>query len=137
MHRLLSCEDVLPQGSLYDCLERLACVEILCTSFDRNRGIWKQIDENREVMQCIVDAFPNDNEKARRIEACIYNTDVFLNTLLNLLNLEKEHSVIKYPRKWPGKFISSPEYDSNEQVRIIREHVKKCLSGEKMEKPVL
>lgn len=42
---------------------KLAGVELLCRTFDGGRGIWKQIDENRQLLQFLKGCDP-------RVEAC-------------------------------------------------------------------
>lgn len=82
---------------------RLACVRSFCEKFDCGRGIWKQIDENRQLLQFLFDEFPEVKERAFFIESWVGDTDYFLNCLAELLDLKEPSPTQFFPRPWPGK----------------------------------
>lgn len=82
---------------------KLACIKLLCTSFDYGRGIWKQIDENRELIEFLFNEFPEVKERACFIENWIGDTDYFLNCLAEILEVEIPFRARIFPRSWPGR----------------------------------
>ena len=78
-------------------------IELLCKRFDHDRGIWKQIDENRQLLQFLQENIPDFLDKNPWVEVWIKDTDIFLNSLLGLLELKKPARFCDFPRKWPGK----------------------------------
>lgn len=111
------------------CLHKAIMIELLCTRFDHERGIWKQIDENRQLLQFLQESLPDFLGKNPWIEAWIRDTDIFLNSLLGLLELKKPAMFCNLPRKWPGNFDTNKE-DPCEQVQKIIEKIK-CEAGVK------
>lgn len=70
-----------------------------------SRGIFKTVDENRELLLCLQERAPELLEKCPWIEGWIAGTDIFLVNLMILFGLEQEQpSGPCFPRPWPGKF---------------------------------
>lgn len=82
----------------------LARVRALCTKTDGERGIWKRVDENRELLEFLQEHAPALLERFPFIEIWIGNQDIFLMNLLRLLELPENGPGLGpgFPRKWPG-----------------------------------
>ena len=99
--QVLNLREKLEHGA--ETARKLAGVELLCRTFDGGRGIWKQIDENRQLLQFLFDEFPEVKERAFFIENWVGDTDYFLNCLAELLDLKEPSPTQFFPRPWPGK----------------------------------
>ena len=84
---------------------KLKRVELLCRRYDCGRGVWKQIDENRELLEFLLKEAPELMQWAPFIEVWIGDTDVFLNCLAELLELEMPEGALPFPRSWPGRSL--------------------------------
>lgn len=84
---------------------RLKRVELLCRRFYCGRGVWKQIDENRELLEFLLEEAPELMERAPFIEMWIGDTDIFLECLVELLELEMPEGALPFPRSWPGRCL--------------------------------
>ena len=84
---------------------KLKRVELLCRRYDCGRGVWKQIDENRELLEFLLKEAPELMQWAPFIEVWIGDTDVFLNCLAELLELEMPEGALPFPRLWPGRSL--------------------------------
>lgn len=102
----------------------LARVETLCKEFDCGRGIWKQIDENRQLLQFLFSEFPEIKERASFIESWIADTDLFLNCLVEVLELEQPHpeALPYFPRAWPGSYEDPQVYAQKIVQHIMKKH---------------
>ena len=70
-----------------------------------SRGIFKTVDENRELLMCLQKRAPDLLEKCPWIDGWIAGTDIFLVDLMILFGLEREQPGGPcFPRPWPGKF---------------------------------
>lgn len=86
-------------------MEQLKKIEFFLRHSRSERGIWKTIDENRELLQCLQTNAPEALEKCPWIEGWIAGTDIFLVDLMILFGLEREQPGGPcFPRPWPGKF---------------------------------
>lgn len=75
----------------------------LCTACDAERGIWKRIDENRELLVCMQKHAPEFLERCIWVEGLIARQDAFLCTMRELLELpETPVGLSLLPRPWPG-----------------------------------
>lgn len=85
-------------------LIRIANVEFYCHNCNAARGIWKRIDENREVLQLIQENAPEVLEKYPCIEGWLGEQDIFLVNLRTLLEMPEKpiHMGPNFPRPWPG-----------------------------------
>lgn len=83
----------------------LTRVWTLCTQTDAKRGIWKRIDENRELLEFLQTNAPEFLNRFSFIEIWLGNQDIFLVNLLRLLELPECVPCIgsNFPRKWPGE----------------------------------
>lgn len=63
----------------------LARVVRLCTESDGSRGIWKRIDENRELLECLQEHAPEFLERCRWVEGWLATQDAFLCSLQKLI----------------------------------------------------
>lgn len=93
-----------------DADRELASIMYLCTQTDGTRGIWKRIDENRELLECIQKYAPEFLERCGWICNWIGCQDAFLLTLKKLLSLPNSPFPAPgpFPRSWPdcGDFDS-------------------------------
>ncbi len=70
-----------------------------------SRGIFKTVDENRELLLCLQERAPDLLEKCPWIDSWIAETDIFLVNLMILFGLDQEQPGGPcFPRPWPGKF---------------------------------
>lgn len=112
-----------PQTALSD-EQKLACIKLLCTNFDCGRGIWKQIDENRELIQFLFNEFPEMKERACFIESWIGDTDYFLNCLAEILELKEPlWAGRSFPRPWPGRHVD-PQKSALEWTDNLRKAIR-------------
>ena len=107
-------------------------IEYLCKNFDCGRGIWKQIDENRELLEFLKKEAPelwvkDDGFRGGVIELWIADNDLFLNCILHLVEINKPEQFKNccFPRKWPQVDIKIQSIDySDELSKIISEDIK-------------
>ena len=76
-----------------------------CLESVAGRGIWKRIDENRELLACIQEHAPELLERCPFIDGWIGCTDIFLNDLAAAFEIEVPEwmAMLYTPRPWPGK----------------------------------
>ncbi|PHM72351.1 hypothetical protein [Xenorhabdus sp. KJ12.1] len=71
---------------------------------NNNCGIYKRIDENRELLELIYREYPNLIEKNPWVINWIKSQDEFLLAIANNLEINNELNInteFKYPRKFP------------------------------------
>ncbi len=69
----------------------------------RPGGIWKQIDENRELLECFQKHAPEFLERCPWVEGWLAVQDAFLCGLQKLLGLpDMPEGSCRFPRPWPG-----------------------------------
>ncbi|MDD5388949.1 MAG: hypothetical protein PHD37_06370 [Gallionellaceae bacterium] len=70
-----------------------------------HRGIYKRIDENRELLELLQHEAPELLERCPWIEGWLDTQDEFLSELAVLTDAPNPHAVLgtTYPRSWPGK----------------------------------
>lgn len=103
---------------------RIEKVRQFCIDSNEGRGIWKVIDENRELLECLQEYAPELLVRCNWIDGWVARTDIFLNNLKKLLNLPDylEWAGKNFPRAWPGSFpvekffISAPALCSKSDV---------------------
>lgn len=83
----------------------LSQIKQYCEHSSQGRGIWKRIDENRELLQFLQKQTPEFLERWPFIEGWIAGEDVFLVNIREMLELPENppFSGSTYPRPWPGK----------------------------------
>jgi hypothetical protein len=69
------------------------------------RGVFKRIDENRELLELLQQEAPDLLERCGWIEGWIAGQDIFLCDLVQALGIENPFKDMDfmYPRPWPGK----------------------------------
>lgn len=115
---------VPPQTALSD-EQKLACIKLLCTNFDCGRSIWKQIDENRELIQFLFNEFPEVKKRAFFIECWIGDTDYFLNCLAEILEVKIPFWTRNFPRPWPGRH-GDPQKCAQEWADKLRKAIREA-----------
>lgn len=87
----------------------------LCLNSEAGRGIWKRIDENRELLACIQEHAPDLLERCPFIDGWIAGTDIFLNDLATAFEIKVPEWMDRLycPRPWPGKFNVEKCYEVN------------------------
>ncbi|WP_165066748.1 helix-turn-helix domain-containing protein [Desulfovibrio sp. ZJ200] len=118
-----------PQTAFSD-EQKLACIKLLCTNFDCGRGIWKQIDENRELIQFLFHEFPEVKERASFVEGWIGDTDYFLNCLAEILEVEIPFWARNFPRPWPGRH-GDPQKCALKWTDNMRKAIREAENNEK------
>lgn len=84
---------------------KLQQIENFLRNSREGRGIFKTLDENRELLECLQQRAPEVLEKCPWIEGWIAGTDIFLVNLMILFGMENEHPISpRFPRPWPGTF---------------------------------
>jgi len=75
-----------------------------CVESNGGRGIWKVIDEQRELFQLLQSCTPEVLRSSPRIEGQLARTDMFLVNLTRLLGLPDKPVGFggRFPRPWPG-----------------------------------
>lgn len=116
---------LVPSQTSAKVVRKLACIELLCKRFDCGRGIWKQIDENRQLLQFLQEELPDFLEKAVWVESWIRDTDVFLNCLLTLLDAKQPRPSPFFPRPWTGRPNAPSGEDPAIIARSLAEHIKR------------
>lgn len=81
-------------------------VRTFCITSGQERGIWKIIDEQRELLEWLKTKEPDVLRRNPRIEECLAQTDIFLMSLVHLLGLPDKPlaGCSHFPRKWPGAY---------------------------------
>lgn len=106
-------------------------IEYLCIMHDGGRGIWKQVDENRELLMKLLEK--NDDSWISTYETWIHDTDFFMLCLMEILGFKKLNDYGRiYPRQWPGKEYSNIEERAkacaDEIIRTVTFLVEKKLN---------
>lgn len=94
-------------------------VRQFCINSNEGRGIWKVIDENRQLLGFIKQNEPGLLERYCWLEGWIARTDIFLNNMRILQNISEEPfwGGGGFPRKWPGEYDISTCFISSEAAR--------------------
>lgn len=70
----------------------------------QGRGIFKTVDENRELLAFLQKYAPDLLEKCPWIEGWLAGTDIFLVDIMMIFGMENERPIgPHFPRPWPGK----------------------------------
>lgn len=80
--------------------------EVIRTS---QQGIYKRIDENRELMALLQEMAPSFLEDNFWVEGWLWAQDEFLNDLLRVIPVEDHRVAVaagRFPRPWPEKPIN-------------------------------
>ena len=81
-------------------------IKLFCTETEGGRGIWKRIDENRELLAFLQENASDLLKRSPFLEIWLGNNDIFFVNLLKLLELtmypEWMGGDTSFPRKWPG-----------------------------------
>lgn len=81
----------------------LLAVREFCVESNEGRGIWKVIDEQRELLECLQKHSPETLRRCPWIEGWLARTDMFPVNLARLLDLpDTPPGVVRFPRPWPG-----------------------------------
>lgn len=81
----------------------LLAVREFCVESNEGRGIWKVIDEQRELLECLQKHLPETLRRCPWIEGWLARTDMFLVNLARLLDLpDTPPGMVRFPRPWPG-----------------------------------
>ena len=92
---------ILPVKKHRDPQSILRSIMYLCTDTDGGRGIYKRIDEGRELFECIEEHNPELFNRCPYIVEMIGRQDAFLLSLKNILNLpDTLHPFQSFPRHW-------------------------------------
>ena len=76
-----------------------------CVDSNELRGIWKVIDEQRELLECLQTHSPETLQCCPWIEDWLARTDMFLVNLVRLLDLpDTPPGMGRFPRPWPGSY---------------------------------
>lgn len=105
-----------PDGRKVSDRERATAIVRLCQESDSRCGIWKRIDENRELMELLATEAPNFMKKFPYAAVWIAKTDAFLGALAEIVRPVNlfEGSGRQFPRPWP--------YEDARQVRDQLQH---------------
>ena len=83
----------------------LLSVREFCVESNEGRGIWKVIDEQRELLECLQEHSPETLRRCPWIEGWLARTDMFLVNLARLLSLpDTPPGMVRFPRPWPGSY---------------------------------
>ena len=76
-----------------------------CIESNQARGIWKVIDEQRQLFECLQEYAPEVLQRCPWIEGWLARTDMFLVNLIRLLDLpDTPPGIGRFPRPWPGSY---------------------------------
>lgn len=69
------------------------------------QGIFKRIDENRQLLELLKQEVPElfEMDRCPWVECWIAGQDIFLNDIANAMNLEPCPSIKPYLKKWTGE----------------------------------
>lgn len=82
----------------------LLAVRKFCVESNEGRGIWKVIDEQRELLECLQKHSPETLLRCPWIEGWLARTDMFLVDLARLLGLpDTPPGTVRFPRPWPER----------------------------------
>lgn len=90
--------------SVFGSYSRLSQIKHLCRTGER--GVFKRIDENRELLEFLQQESPDLLRRCPWVEGWIESQDRFLVDLARLVQVEKgpafENRPWPWPRPWPG-----------------------------------
>ena len=83
--------------------QQLSDIMFLCTETDGTRGIWKRIDETREMFECIQQLGPEFLQRCPWVEGWLSYQYSFLNSLRILLDIPNHmEGFDNFPRPFPA-----------------------------------
>lgn len=87
--------------------EKVQLAQLKTVLVKSQRGIYKRIDENRELLQLLKNEVPDFLERNFWVESWIQSQDDFLLDILKVMPLENSLNspIVTYPRPWPGNGI--------------------------------
>lgn len=90
-------------------LAQLVRIRDFCVTSNQARGIWKVIDEQRELLELLMRQEPDVLLRHPWIEGWLARTDMFLLSLVRLLGLPDSPQGVDghFPRNWPGSYDRS------------------------------
>lgn len=89
-------------GTRRDISPDLLAVRRLCIDSNEARGIWKVIDEQRELLECLIAHSPETLRRCPWILDWLDRTDRFLSNLIQHLDLPvTPPGQVRFPRPWP------------------------------------
>lgn len=91
-----------------------------CLNSEAARGIWKRIDENRELLAFLQEHAPELLERFPFIEGWIAGTDIFLVNLAAAFEIRVPEWMYRMPRPWPGTFRVAEFYSMEAQYGPIK-----------------
>ena len=95
-------------GTRFQTSPELVELRVYCVDSQQHRGIWKVIDEQRELLELLKEHAPELLERYGCIENWLARTDMFLVNLAKRLGLPDTPSDwTNFPRKWPGSYTLS------------------------------
>ena len=103
-------------------LSRFAKVKAICETV--TRGVFKRIDENRELLELLQQQAPGFLDRHPWVEGWLEGQDEFLSRLATAVGTENRTAVhgSVYPRRWPGsRSIDSQASFSFGDARQIRD----------------
>lgn len=104
---------------------KLQILEDFLHSTRGGRGIFKTVDENRELLQFLQQGAPDILKKYSWIEGWIAGTDIFLVNLMILFGLDQEQPLgSQFPRPWPGKEFIPADCYGHDIAASIRKRTK-------------
>ena len=91
-----------------------------CLESEAGRGIWKRIDENRELLVCIQEHAPDLLKRCPWIDGWIAGTDIFLNDLAAAIEIDVPEwmAMLHTPRPWPGRYHIENYYNYAPASRV-------------------
>ena len=94
-----------PDGRKVSDRERATAIVRLCQESDVQRGIWKRIDENRELMELLTTEAPKFMKKFPYVVGWLVKMDVFLGALAEIVRPVNpfEGSECQFLRPWPDE----------------------------------
>lgn len=96
--------------------ELLQRVVLAVTEIDKSRGIFKRIDENRELLECLQEHAPEVLERLCWLEDFIAINDKFFVDIANALELKPLGMGSRFPRPWSGNSSMGDCYINFENV---------------------
>ncbi|MFI3270736.1 MAG: hypothetical protein R3Y11_01355 [Pseudomonadota bacterium] len=91
--------------------ELIVKIGYVCGSHASWRGVFKRIDENREILQFLQEHAPEVLERFGCIESWLAGNDKFFVDLANALEIEQMIGIDgNFPRPWTGSFPMDDAY---------------------------
>lgn len=103
------------------CIPEDALFRVIYICSSSNRGLFKRIDENRELLELLQKEGSDVLHRFPWIEGWIAGLDCFLLDLVGVLQLKPRGYGDAFPRAWPGKEPHVSSYSESSKIKLCND----------------